>query len=117
MVQLVTGDVVSKCARADLFSICDAATFPRLFGEVLEKEKIGMPHALEFVDQTAERPRIEVGCGNVVILFETGQWGLVISANAERAITEDALGIRDMADYLFDCPFTGRVRDPRLLFG
>ena len=65
----------------------------------------------EFVDQAVQRALVESTGSHVVILFKARQHDRVIARDMMRAVSENALGINDVAQDLLDRPLAGSIRE------
>ena len=84
---------------------------PGIAGETGQQGLGCVAHRFVFLYQGGPRPRVGLGVGREVVLLEAGERCLVTAADAERAISENALGVGEMVEDLFDGPLAGGMGD------
>src|SRR5262249_9478597 len=109
VMQFMTGDDVSQRAYAGFVVIRGAAPQPRIPVQVFEQIDIRFARVFELFGQIGQRARAERGVGHVTVLVEAGERRRVVAGETQSSVSEDAFGVDQMADHLFDAPLTRSV--------
>src|SRR2546427_6223894 len=114
MVQLVPRDIPCEGANAGRLVVRDPAPDQRLLVHRLEQGDGGRAHQLVLENDVGERPRVETARRHVDILVEARERRRVPAPDAERAIREHALRVREMPHDFLHAPLSRRVSMERL---
>jgi len=111
MMQLVPRDDIRRRASAHAIAVRDPLPFPGFFVQSAKHQYGAVSHCFQFFQQTAPWPSVELRGGNVIVLLEAGQIGLVISRNAVFTHKGKAIKARQVArEFGVDYVVEGSVR-------
>lgn len=107
---LVSGNDESQSADGDRIVVGDAAPRQLLFVEVSEEMDRRRTNRSKFVDQIGDRSLVEPAGRHVRIFIEARQWLRIAAGEAERPMSENSLGVAQMANDFLDGPLASGVR-------
>src|SRR5579872_188816 len=111
MMEFVASNGISDGAHADLVFVGDAAAKPCRFVEIAQQSQGGPANGDVVVDQFRKWATVERPVAHIVVLLEAFDGRAVAARDTQGAISEDTLGVADMAEHLFGGPLVGGVTE------
>lgn len=105
----VADDEVGQGVHAHGVGVGLPAPRPGRGAQAPEKEHVRPAEGLELGHQVVQREPVELGRPDVGVLVEARQRRRVAAGEAEGAVAEDPLRVRQVADHLLDAPGVRRV--------
>ena len=99
----------SQCARRHFFLAGDSAPRPGIFGKRAKQREARAAHERKFLGEAGKGPFAEPAILNEVVLFESGEWRLVATREAQGPVRKYPLRVRDVSQYFFYRPFSQSI--------
>src|SRR5262245_3209729 len=112
----VPGNDERERSNTERAAIGIAAPGPGPILQAAEQRERASTHRVELLDQLGEALVVESRMGDVVVLVEARERGLIRAREAQRAVGEDSLRVGDMAEHLLDAPLLRRITQRALRF-
>src|SRR6266496_1894273 len=104
MMQFVTGDGVGQSAGGNLLLVGNATAGGGFGIEIPEEVQSRPANVAEFGEQIGQRALAKPSVGHVVVLLEAFDGSLVSAGDAQGAVAQNALGVREMAHNFLYAP-------------
>ena len=109
MVKLVAGDEVGERENRHRVAVGDAAAQPSFFVQRTKQSEAGLAHIRILLDQIRELALAEARAANESSCSKPESGVSSPRANPQSAISENSLGIGDVAEHFFYTPLVRRV--------